>query len=149
MLVALAGATGLALQQLPIWVGANVSVSFASVPPLVASIVLGPLAGTAAALLATLPGATSTFALWLVLVHAGEAAAVAAGVARGTRPLMASLAYWIVVGLPAYCVAHWVAGTPISWAMRKTMPPWECCTLTPGQAALTRQVSQLAPGYSR
>jgi signal transduction histidine kinase len=112
LLVVLAGAAGFALKLVPVWVGANLTVSFAGVPALIMAIAVGPVGGTVAALLTNVPGATSGFALWLTLVHAGEAAAVAVGARRGVRPLVASTTYWLAAGLPAYVVAHWMAGVP-------------------------------------
>lgn len=114
LLVVLAGATGIALAQVPVWVAANLSVSFAGVPALIVAIAVGPVGGTVAALLTNLPGATTGLGLCLTLVHAGEAAAVAVGTRRGRRPVVASMAYWGAVGLPGYVVALWIAGVPFS-----------------------------------
>src|SRR5690554_3022287 len=95
------GGIGFLLNLLPLRLSPGVDLVFGGLPAMIAGVALGPALGILAGAIAAAPTIFTWSNPWGWLVLTAEAGAVGYIVRRhGTRPMVADLVYWAVLGLP-------------------------------------------------
>src|SRR5581483_367148 len=120
-LCCLAGAAGFVLNGFPLNVLGAVALNFGPVLPLLLVLSGAPVYGAGAAMLAAsrlLWESNPAYALYYLLLSGLEASCVGRLVRWRWHPLLASMFFWIVVGLPLsmlVCVVYLKLPAPLDW----------------------------------